>query len=258
MPRIRTLKPEIWQDGRFGKLGLLDQLVFIGLITQADDYGRLPDNARLLEGQLFPYHAERTCAESLAVLEGTGLILRYTPMSGDRLIQIAGWQSHQVINKRGIERLAAPSDLDWERHRERKTVPVMVAQPEEPTVVSTVDNAGNLHDNSDTDSDSKAVTPSGNDLGRGIRDRGRRIGEQDKAALPVKNKNNNDLSTGERDRSRAKRKNDTNEAEDSAFFEGGRALKNYSRDIADLFAIEPEPAGVEDDASGRFDADDDA
>jgi len=127
MPRIRTLKPEIWQDGRFGKLGLLDQLIFIGLITQADDYGRLPDNARLLEGQLFPYHAERTCAASLAVLETAGLIIRYTPASGDRLIQIAGWQSHQVINKRGIERLRAPSDLDWEGQRERKAAPLAFA-----------------------------------------------------------------------------------------------------------------------------------
>lgn len=45
MPRIRSLKPEIWHSHDMTELSILGRLVFIVLITQADDEGRLYGDA---------------------------------------------------------------------------------------------------------------------------------------------------------------------------------------------------------------------
>lgn len=44
-PRIRSIKPEMWQDEDFGLLDPEAQLLFIGLISHADDHGRFKGSA---------------------------------------------------------------------------------------------------------------------------------------------------------------------------------------------------------------------
>ena len=61
------IKPEFWQDEKLAPLTPVDRLVFLGLISQADDAGRLVDSVRMLDGLLFPY-TDDSSVESLETL----------------------------------------------------------------------------------------------------------------------------------------------------------------------------------------------
>ena len=97
MARIRTIKPEFWQDEKLAPMCALDRLVFIGLISQADDKGRVVDNAKLIDGLLFAETSE-TCRGSLDALAKIGRIRRGRTASGQRIIEITNWH-HQRIDK---------------------------------------------------------------------------------------------------------------------------------------------------------------
>jgi hypothetical protein len=81
--------------------------VFVGLISQADDQGRLVDNVRRLDGLLFP-STEDTCAPSLAKLADLGRIVRYEADSGQSIIQLVGWERHQKVQHPSREILPPP------------------------------------------------------------------------------------------------------------------------------------------------------
>jgi len=97
MARIRTIKPEFWADEKLGPLEPITRLVFLGLISQADDAGRLVDSVRQIDGLLFPYTND-SCAESLEVLARLSRISRYRSESGQQLIQIENWSQHQRVD----------------------------------------------------------------------------------------------------------------------------------------------------------------
>lgn len=97
MARIRSLKPEIWEDEKFGPLGPLEKLVFIGLISLADDAGRLLDNVRSLDAKMFPY-TQDTVREALANLSRAGLVVRGKTSSGQRVVQVKNWGRHQRVD----------------------------------------------------------------------------------------------------------------------------------------------------------------
>lgn len=98
MARIRTIKPEFWSDEKLGPLSPIHRLVFLGLVSQADDGGRLVDSVRLLDGLLFS-HRDDSCAESLNTLADLGVIERGTTSSGQQIIEIVGWTKHQRVDK---------------------------------------------------------------------------------------------------------------------------------------------------------------
>lgn len=111
MARIRSIKPEFWHDEKLAPLPPITRLVYLGLISQADDAGRLVDNVRLIDGLLFP-ETEESSRESLETLARLGRILRYTSASGQRLIQVVGWDKHQKVQKPSAYVLPAPTDAD--------------------------------------------------------------------------------------------------------------------------------------------------
>ncbi|MEM7416772.1 MAG: hypothetical protein AAF389_14800 [Gemmatimonadota bacterium] len=108
MPRIRTIKPEFWSDEKLGPLEPLTRLVFLGLVSHADDAGRLVDSVRQLDGLLFPY-SEDSSRDSLETLARLSRIVRYQSDSGQRLIQIVGWTKHQRVDKPSKHVLPAPT-----------------------------------------------------------------------------------------------------------------------------------------------------
>jgi hypothetical protein len=55
MARIRSVKPEFWQDEDMGALSRDARLLYIGCWNLADEHSRLRGDARYLKGQLFPY-----------------------------------------------------------------------------------------------------------------------------------------------------------------------------------------------------------
>lgn len=108
MARIRTIKPEFWGDEKLALEAPLTRLVFLGLVSQADDAGRLIDNVKFLDGLLFPL-TDDTSREALDRLARIGRILRYSSESGQRLIQITNWAKHQKVDKPSLYTLPAPT-----------------------------------------------------------------------------------------------------------------------------------------------------
>lgn len=108
MARIRTIKPEFWTDEKLALLTPVTRLVFLGLVSQADDAGRLVDNVKLLDGMLFPY-TDDSCEGALDELAASGRVIRYRSKSGQPLIQVANWEKHQKVQKPSKYTLPAPT-----------------------------------------------------------------------------------------------------------------------------------------------------
>ncbi|GAB1345047.1 hypothetical protein [Gemmatimonas sp.] len=100
MPRIRTIKPEMWQDEKLVRLPDVTRLIFIGLVSLADDAGRLLDKPVKIEADLFDGESDRRedVIESLATLARIGVIQRGLTGSGQRIIQITNWKRHQKVD----------------------------------------------------------------------------------------------------------------------------------------------------------------
>ena len=55
MPRRRMIDPDFWNDGRVKRLSPTERLLFIGMISHADDEGRLLADPAFLRSKVFPY-----------------------------------------------------------------------------------------------------------------------------------------------------------------------------------------------------------
>ena len=111
MPRIRSIKPEIWADEKIGKMTHLERLCWIGLLTQADDAGRLQYNVRIFRYTIFPYDDHLTdedIGEALCNIGNLGLFKPYR-INGNVFIQITNWNKHQRINRPTDSRFPAPN-----------------------------------------------------------------------------------------------------------------------------------------------------
>jgi hypothetical protein len=110
-PRIRTLKPEMWADESIGGLTRDARLLLIGLITMADDEGRLRAMPAAILGHVFPYDpdATRKLAGWLGEIVGAGLIVSYQ-QGGLPYIAFRHWRRHQKINRANASTLPAPPD----------------------------------------------------------------------------------------------------------------------------------------------------
>ena len=108
-PRIRTIKPEMWADEKVGQLSRDARLLFIGLITMADDEGRLRGMPAAILGHVFPYDTDalRKLEGWLSELVASGLVVSYQH-GGITYFYLPGFTRHQVINKRKDSALPAP------------------------------------------------------------------------------------------------------------------------------------------------------
>jgi hypothetical protein len=107
MPRIRTIKPEFWEDERVGRVSLTARLLFIGLWTVADDAGRFRANARLLAAQIFPYDDGLDVGQALEELDRERLIQLYE-VDGQKYGHVRNFLKHQRIKKPGEPRFPPP------------------------------------------------------------------------------------------------------------------------------------------------------
>ena len=101
MARIRTLKPELWLSPQVMNLSHPARLLFIGLITQADDDGRGIADARRLKAAIFPGD-DVTVAQVtdwLAEVETQELARVYDGGSHHgRLFDLPSWGEHQKVD----------------------------------------------------------------------------------------------------------------------------------------------------------------
>lgn len=118
MPRIRTIKPEFWADEKLGPMEAITRLVFLALISLADDAGRLLDSVKQLDGEIFAYTSE-SCRRSLDELSASGRIRRGETASGQKVIQLVNWR-HQKIDKPNL--LGALPPIDDQSTINRRTL----------------------------------------------------------------------------------------------------------------------------------------
>ena len=97
MARIRTIKPEFWGDEKLAPMAPITRLVFLGLISMADDRGRLTDSVKRVDAFVFP-ETDDTAGPSLHELAKNGRIRRGLTSSGQRIIEITNWR-HQKIER---------------------------------------------------------------------------------------------------------------------------------------------------------------
>jgi hypothetical protein len=101
MPRIRTIKPEFWNDQKLGQEPEAVMLVYIGLWNFSDDYGVVKGNSVWLKNQIFPYKdklridAFSTWLDRLAELE---VIIPFTYKS-ESFYYIRTFRKHQKVDK---------------------------------------------------------------------------------------------------------------------------------------------------------------
>ena len=103
MARIRTIKPEFWEDEKLAKLPVQARLLFIGTWNFADDNGALLANPVLMKSHIFPYEdiGISTISEWIDMLVENGMLIRTTYNSKDYLV-IRKFLIHQKINRKSI------------------------------------------------------------------------------------------------------------------------------------------------------------
>lgn len=105
MARIRTLKPEFWQDEKLCPLPDAHRLLFLFLVSSADDMGRLLDKPIKIEADMFDGEQDRSrdIREGLANLSRIGRIRRGKTASGQRIIEIVNWAKHQRVDHPNVK-----------------------------------------------------------------------------------------------------------------------------------------------------------
>lgn len=102
MARIRTIKPEFWEDEKIGRLPIPCRLFFIGCWNFADDFGCVKGNAALLKSQLFPYDEGLRISEIKKWIDALVDARMLIPIihNEESYYYIRTFRSHQVLDKR--------------------------------------------------------------------------------------------------------------------------------------------------------------
>ena len=116
MARIRTIKPEFWHDKRVASWPYFTRLLFIGLWSAADDFGRGSAEPARIAAELFPYDLSRDpretlarVSEALATLSDEGRIVVYE-VEDETYFEVANWEKHQRVDKPGKSKIPSVSD----------------------------------------------------------------------------------------------------------------------------------------------------
>lgn len=102
MARIRTIKPEFWEDEKIGKLPIPCRLFFIGCWNFADDFGVIKGNVALLKSQIFPYDENLRVSEIKKWIDALVDARMLVPIihAEESYYFIRTFRSHQVLDKR--------------------------------------------------------------------------------------------------------------------------------------------------------------
>lgn len=110
-PRIRSVKPEMRQDERYGRLSYPARELFNGLITLADDEGRFLATTSTILGHVFPF--DRDAPRRLKIwvneVKASGMVVFYVA-DGVPYGAFRHWKRHQKINRPTASVLPKPPD----------------------------------------------------------------------------------------------------------------------------------------------------
>lgn len=129
------ISPEIWESQSFGELSLLAKVLFIGMISQADDDGKGVLSPQLLKSKILPYDelriadidkalkeighnasvAESADADKAREERGHKMSVVYYEVGGKQYYCFENWRKWQTINRPIPSKLPNPPDTDWVR-----------------------------------------------------------------------------------------------------------------------------------------------
>lgn len=114
MARIRSIKPEFWDDEHIASLPMECRLFYIGCWTFADDQGVFNANPSFLKSRIFPYDDDLKVSEVkawLKKLEELKMIIPFTH-SRDNYYVVRTFADHQVVDKRYFKRVVPEEVVD--------------------------------------------------------------------------------------------------------------------------------------------------
>lgn len=98
--RIRTVKPEFWEDEGLASVPAETRLLAIGLLNVADDEGYFKANAKLIKAQIFPYEDSMNIPGMLQELSKIGyLSLGEGCDDAKPYGHVVKFTTHQVVSK---------------------------------------------------------------------------------------------------------------------------------------------------------------
>ncbi|MFD5940223.1 HNH endonuclease [Streptomyces griseus] len=117
MPRIRTVKPEFWEDELLGVLPRDARLLFIATFNMADDEGILRWTPAYIKAQAFMYDDDLTLKDVdqlMRCLTDTGLLFPYVGgVAKQQMAVVVNFRKHQRINRPQKGKLPPPALGAW-------------------------------------------------------------------------------------------------------------------------------------------------
>jgi hypothetical protein len=107
--RIRTIKPQFWEDEQMASWPPMTRLAYIALWNEADDEGRLRANTAYLASRLFPYERGLDLDAVLRPIVDCGKLVVYRA-SGQTFGFLPRFLDHQVINRPSRSKLPEPPE----------------------------------------------------------------------------------------------------------------------------------------------------
>ena len=111
--RIRTVKPEFWQDEDLAEISETARLVAIGLLNCADDEGFFNANERLVQSSLFPLtEPSLSVHECFNQLVECGYLKLYACVEGKKTYgHVVNFTKHQKVNRPSPSRIKPVVDF---------------------------------------------------------------------------------------------------------------------------------------------------
>jgi hypothetical protein len=98
MPRIRSVKPEFWNDAKVVELPLDTRLLFLGCLNFADDYGWFWDDKAQIHRDVFPADPNIDVGAGIARLEFSGILESFQTDQGRDALHFRNWDRHQRVD----------------------------------------------------------------------------------------------------------------------------------------------------------------
>ncbi|MEV0556294.1 HNH endonuclease signature motif containing protein [Streptomyces sp. NPDC050597] len=118
MPRIRTVKPEFWEDELLGVMPRDARLLFIATFNMADDEGILRWTPAYIKAQAFMYDDDlgpKEVDQLMRCLTDTGLVFPFIGgVAKQQMAMVVNFRKHQRINRPQKSKLPPPSTNAWQ------------------------------------------------------------------------------------------------------------------------------------------------
>lgn len=108
MARKRMIDPSFWDDLNVAKLSIPARLCFIGMVSNADDEGRIEADPRYIKRAVFGFDDHLTSnevASFLAEIETSCPSVVFYHVDGRALVSFTNWKQYQYIQKPQPSRL---------------------------------------------------------------------------------------------------------------------------------------------------------